>query len=94
VGSWSDEEEEVGDLNSPISGRIVKVSAQVGQHLDKGATILVIEAMTLEYEVRTPFAGTVTHIHFSQSDPVEIGQTLAEMDADPEDGGEEAGSGN
>jgi len=69
-----------GDLNSPISGTIVDVKVKEGSQVKKDDVIMVIEAMKMEYLIRSPYAGTVKTIHFKKKDQIEIGQLTAEIE--------------
>jgi len=69
-----------GDLNSPISGTIVEVKAQEGSKIKKDEVIMIIEAMKMEYLIRSPYNGTVKKIHFKNKDQIEIGQITAEIE--------------
>ena len=71
--------EEVGNLTSPMPGQVLKVLAAVGDKVDKGATLMIIEAMKMEHAIRAPHAGTVTGVHFSEGDMVTPGAALAEV---------------
>ena len=72
-------ESDESDLDSPISGKIVNVKAKNGDEVKKGDVLIVIEAMKMEYLIRSPYNGTVKKIHFKENDQVEIGQTTIEI---------------
>lgn len=57
---------------SPTSEAFVKV----GQHVNQGDTICIIEAMKIMNQIETDQSGTVTEILCSNGDAVEFGQTL------------------
>lgn len=69
-----------GDLNSPISGTIVEVKAKEGSKIKKDDVIMIIEAMKMEYLIRSPYDGTVKKIHFKKKGQIEIGQITAEIE--------------
>lgn len=69
-----------GDLNSPISGTIVEVKAKEGSKVKKDDVIMIIEAMKMEYLIRSPYDGTVKKIHFKKKGQIEIGQITAEIE--------------
>ena len=69
-----------GDLNSPISGTIVEVKAKEGSKIKKDEVIMIIEAMKMEYLIRSPYDGAVKKIHFKKKDQIEIGQITAEIE--------------
>ena len=46
-------------VNSPMPGNIFKVECKVGQAVQAGDVLVVLEAMKMEIEVSAPCAGTV-----------------------------------
>lgn len=63
-----------GDLNSPISGKVVNVKVKKGDKVKKDDVLMVIEAMKMEYLIRAPYDGLIKKINFKENDQVEIGQ--------------------
>ncbi len=49
---------------------------EVGQHINKGDTICIIEAMKMMTEVKSQVSGTVTQINVENEDLVEVDQPL------------------
>ena len=49
-------------MNSPMPGNIFKVECKVGQAVNAGDVLIVLEAMKMEIEVAAPAAGTVKSI--------------------------------
>ncbi|MDC1387446.1 sodium-extruding oxaloacetate decarboxylase subunit alpha, partial [Gammaproteobacteria bacterium] len=47
-------------INAPLGGNIFKLIAQEGQSLEPDATVLILEAMKMETEIKSPAAGVVT----------------------------------
>ena len=45
-------------MNSPMPGNVFKVECKVGQAVNAGDVLVVLEAMTMEIEVSAPGAGT------------------------------------
>lgn len=76
------------EITSPISGKIVKVDAENGDAVETGQTLVTIEAMKMEYQVKAPFAGIVKNIKFNQGDQVEIGTVLVEINKEETEEGE------
>ena len=65
---------------SPISGIVVKLSAQPGQQIQTGDTLLVLEAMKMETNITAPVSGTILKINVAQGDGVQSGQVLVEFE--------------
>ena len=47
---------------SPIQGQVVNVKVKVGDKVQKGDVVVIVEAMKLENEVVSPFEGTVKEV--------------------------------
>ena len=50
------------EVVSPIQGQVTNVKVKVGDKVQKGDVLLIVEAMKLENEVVSPFEGQVTEI--------------------------------
>lgn len=50
------------DIRSPLSGRIAAVCVRPGDRVEAGQLLLVLEAMKMEYQLRSPLCGAVTQI--------------------------------
>ncbi|MDC0905099.1 sodium-extruding oxaloacetate decarboxylase subunit alpha [Gammaproteobacteria bacterium] len=66
-------------INAPLGGNIFKLIAQEGQSLEPDATILILEAMKMETEIKSPAAGVVTKIFVKPGDSVKPGDPLFEI---------------
>ena len=75
-------ETKVGGLNAPMPGVIIEVRVEIGQHVELGETLVVMEAMKMEHVISAPSAGTVSEIHVSKSQQVDNGAVLLTLDAD------------
>jgi 3-methylcrotonyl-CoA carboxylase alpha subunit len=65
-----------GGLTTPLPGVVVAVPITIGQQVEAGAVLMVIEAMKMEHTIAAPYAGTVEHIHFARGDRVPEGSEL------------------
>ena len=63
-------------VKSPMPGNILKINVTVGQKVNEGDTLLVLEAMKMENEVAAPRSGTVAQIIGSKGAVVETGAPL------------------
>lgn len=68
-----------GGLNSPMPGKIFKVTALVGDKVKKGQTILILEAMKMEHAIKADKDGVVQKIFFKEGEQVQGGVVLAEI---------------
>ena len=71
------------EVTAPIVGTFYAASSpdaddfvKVGDQVDKGAVLCIIEAMKLMNEIEADVAGTIREILVSNEDPVEYGQVL------------------
>ncbi|MEX2251370.1 MAG: biotin carboxylase N-terminal domain-containing protein [Acidimicrobiia bacterium] len=69
-------EEDPGSLHAPMPGRVVRLETSVGDRVDEGQTLVVLEAMKMEHTLRAPWPGTVVEVHFQPGDQVEAGAVL------------------
>lgn len=70
-------------LKAPMPGRVVRVLVSVGQVVERGAPVVIVEAMKMENELRAPAAGTVLRVHASEGAAVDSGQLLVELELTP-----------
>ena len=63
-----------------MPGKVLTVMATVGESVDEGQPLVVMEAMKMEHRICADVAGTVTVIHFSDGDQVDQGTTLVEIE--------------
>ncbi|WP_339671079.1 sodium-extruding oxaloacetate decarboxylase subunit alpha [Dasania marina] len=61
---------------APLAGNIFKVNVAVGEHIQQGDVILILEAMKMETEVRAAQAGVVASVDVKEGDTVAVGDTL------------------
>jgi acetyl-CoA/propionyl-CoA carboxylase, biotin carboxylase, biotin carboxyl carrier protein len=66
-----------GSVEAPMQGTIVKVLVEVGQAVEVGAGIVVLEAMKMENQINAEKAGTVKEIKVVAGDTVGGGDILA-----------------
>lgn len=64
-------------ITAVMPGRVVRVLAQVGQSVDAGQGLLVVEAMKMQNEVKARAAGRVTRMCVQEGQTVAAGQLLA-----------------
>ncbi|MDX1515721.1 MAG: sodium-extruding oxaloacetate decarboxylase subunit alpha [Woeseiaceae bacterium] len=62
-----------------LAGNIFKVNVQVGDTVNEGDALLVVEAMKMETAVSAPAAGTVARLHVAEGDVVKVGDPLIDL---------------
>ncbi|MFZ0788768.1 MAG: biotin/lipoyl-containing protein, partial [Chromatiaceae bacterium] len=63
-------------IPAPLAGNVVRVKVKLGDRVNRGDLILVLEAMKMETELRSPEAGKVSAVAVKSGDSVQVGQTL------------------
>jgi biotin carboxyl carrier protein len=58
-------------VSSPMPGKVVKVLVKVGDVVRRGQALVVVEAMKMENELRSPKDGKVVELHASEGQAVE-----------------------
>jgi biotin carboxyl carrier protein len=71
---------EGGSLTAQMPGQVIDVRVRPGDAVEKGQTLVVLEAMKMEIRIGAPTAGTVKRVLVNKSDVVERGQLLVEID--------------
>lgn len=66
-------------VKAGAAGKVFQVPTSVGQKVEKGDTVIVIEAMKMEIPVVAPEAGTIASIDVAVGDAVESGAVLATL---------------
>ena len=73
-------EEAGGGLRAPMPGKIVALLAQAGATVEKGAPLLVMEAMKMEHTITAPANGIVTAFRCAVGEQVADGVELVEFE--------------
>jgi propionyl-CoA carboxylase alpha chain len=76
-----------GALVAPLPGTVVKVAVAAGDPVAAGDTLVAIEAMKMEHEVRAPTDGVVTEVHVAAGEQVEAGRLLVVIEDTDAGGG-------
>ena len=66
-------------IESPMPGNVLKVNVKVGDKVEKGETILILEAMKMENDIIAEVSGTVSKILVEESSFVQTGSPMVEL---------------
>jgi biotin carboxyl carrier protein len=66
-------------IRAPIAGKVVKVVVAVGDKVEPGTAVIVLEAMKMENELTAERGGTVQSIHKAAGQAVDTGDLLIEI---------------
>lgn len=69
----------IKEVKAPMPGLVLSIIAEEGAEIDKGDSLLVLEAMKMENIIKSPSKGTVRKITVHQGDKVEKNQILIEL---------------
>ena len=69
-----------GGLTAPMNGSIVRVLVEIGQTVEAGAQLVVLEAMKMEHSLRAPHAGVIKALFFQEGEMVSEGSALVELE--------------
>lgn len=69
-----------GALVAQMPGKVVKLMAKVGDKVSQGQTILILEAMKMENEIKAGASGILKNIAVKEGQVVESGLLLAEIE--------------
>ena len=64
-------------LETPVQGTVWKVVAKVGQTVQVGETVLIIESMKMEIPIESPRTGIVRKLLVTEGDQVEQDSVVA-----------------
>jgi biotin carboxyl carrier protein len=64
-------------VTAPMPGKIVRVLAKTGDAVEVGQGLLVVEAMKMQNEIRSPKAGTLERITVTEGQTVNAGEIVA-----------------
>jgi 3-methylcrotonyl-CoA carboxylase alpha subunit len=70
-----------GGLTAPMPGKVIAVLVDAGAKVERGAPLLIMEAMKMEHTIMAPAAGAVKEILYGVGDQVAEGAELIRFDA-------------
>jgi len=67
-------------ISTPMPGKVVSIPVSEGDTVEKGTTIIVISAMKMESEYKSPVDGVVKKIYVTEGDTINGNQPLVEIE--------------
>ena len=67
-------------ITAPMPGKVVRITAVVGSEVEAGQAVIVIEAMKMQNELKSPRKGILKKLSVAEGAAVEAGQVLAEVE--------------
>ncbi len=71
-----------GEICAPMPGKLLKILVKANDQVEARQSLAIVEAMKMEHDIRSPIAGVVKKINFSENDLVATGQPLMEITPD------------
>ena len=68
-----------GGLIAPMPGKVLEVFVEIGQTVEAGQTLMVLEAMKMEHRILASTTGQITGVYFTAGEQVQQGSVLLEM---------------
>lgn len=69
-----------GEVHSPMPGLIVKVPVEEGQEVHQGQTVVILESMKMQNEIKAPIDGVIRSIHCDAGQTVDKNTLLIEIE--------------
>ncbi|MFC1564206.1 biotin/lipoyl-containing protein [candidate division KSB1 bacterium] len=67
-------------ISSPMPGTIIKINCTEGDEVRENDTLVIVEAMKMENNLRSPIDGKIVKINYSEGDLVDAGTPIVEID--------------
>ena len=69
-----------GDLITDMPGKVIKVMTTEGAVVSEGDTLIILEAMKMENEIKAGLSGVVKTVHISEGQVLESGHLMIEIE--------------
>jgi acetyl-CoA carboxylase biotin carboxyl carrier protein len=70
----------VAEIEAHITGNVWKIEVDVGDDVDDGDTVVILESMKMEIPVESEDSGTVKEIRCEEGQPVNEGDVLVVLE--------------
>jgi biotin carboxyl carrier protein len=68
------------DLTAPMPGTLLDIKVKVGDQVNEGDVVLILEAMKMETEIVAPVSGQVSVVAKNKGDQVVLGELIIAID--------------
>ncbi len=65
-----------GKVSANIPGKVVTVEVSLGDEVQEGQVVMILEAMKMQNEIQAPVSGTITEIHCEEGQAIEANVPL------------------
>jgi len=70
-------------IRAPMPGKVTKLAVAEGQRVRRNQTLVIVEAMKMENEIKTSIDGVVAKVHVAVGDLVDAERPLIEIEKEP-----------
>ncbi|AMX83708.1 acetyl-CoA carboxylase biotin carboxyl carrier protein subunit [Geobacillus subterraneus] len=70
----------MNQVTATMAGSVWKIVVAVGDRVEEGQDVIILESMKMEIPVAAETSGTVKHIHVQEGDFVNEGDVLVEIE--------------
>ena len=67
-------------IKAPMPGKVTKLAVSEGEKVRRNQTLVIVEAMKMENEIKTSIDGVVAKVHVAAGDLVDAEKTLIEIE--------------
>jgi 3-methylcrotonyl-CoA carboxylase alpha subunit len=71
-----------GGMTAPMPGKILELLCNIGDQVETGQTLIVMEAMKMEHRIAANVSGTIAAIHHDVGEQVDAGATLIDINSE------------
>ena len=69
-------------MTAPMPGKILELLCNIGDQVETGQTLIVMEAMKMEHRIAANVSGTIAAIHHDVGEQVDAGATLIDIESE------------
>lgn len=80
AGTGADHADGPVEIKTAMPGKVVRILTEPGATVEKGDSVLVVEAMKMQNELKSPKAGTIKEIRVAEGAAVAAGDVLATIE--------------
>lgn len=68
-----------GQITAPMPGEIVEINVKIGDYVDIGQEVVILEAMKMKNKIRAAHPGVVAGVEVEKGDMIDYGQVLVRL---------------
>jgi biotin carboxyl carrier protein len=66
----------LSEIKAPMPGMIFKLKKKIGDKIELGESVIILEAMKMENDIKAPSSGVIKNVYVSEGSAVEKGAKL------------------